>query len=343
MVLVCAWKPNSVGKVRSMTKRTLRFEQLEGRHLLASAPWYNATREFDVNNDGYYAPNDALTVINYLNAFTPAASAVPADASLGTPYGFIDTDPDNIITPNDALSIINAINAGLTAPEAAFLLPQSDVREGEFFVVSATAPFIGKSANLVLQHDGQPVFEYDPLELSADSDIRLVMPDVLLPGYAEDGYKLLLKNAQVSEEFPVTVHEGLRMTIDSDNDSEFFREGDDLVFHVRNGIGKSEVVAELLNGDEIVQRKSFETNEEGAIESKDGHFQIDQHLFIYDREKERLSLSPYARRQVRRRKIHDPQRVAGVDQFPEHPRGRSICHWMPRGSSRNRRLCDSSS
>jgi len=60
---------------------------------------------------------DALAIINYINAFT--ASAVPANAAIGQPFGFLDTSGgengtgDNSIAPSDALEVINAINAGL--------------------------------------------------------------------------------------------------------------------------------------------------------------------------------------------------------------------------------------
>ena len=54
------------------------------------------------------APNDALAVINFINAF--GSGPVPINAIPGVPY--IDANRDGHVAPNDALAIINFINAG---------------------------------------------------------------------------------------------------------------------------------------------------------------------------------------------------------------------------------------
>jgi ELWxxDGT repeat protein len=72
--------------------------------------WYNTVKPLDVNNDHHVFPNDALAIINYINAF--GHGDVPANAQIGQPWGFIDTDHDNHINPTDALKVINVINAG---------------------------------------------------------------------------------------------------------------------------------------------------------------------------------------------------------------------------------------
>jgi hypothetical protein len=84
-------------------------------------PWHNELTALDVTGngakpDGHIAPNDALAIINYINAF--GSGAVPAGAAIGAPFGFIDTTgaggvADNFVAPNDALAVINMINAGL--------------------------------------------------------------------------------------------------------------------------------------------------------------------------------------------------------------------------------------
>jgi hypothetical protein len=85
-------------------------------------PWHNVMNRLDVTSsegspDGHVVAGDALAIINYINAFT--ASAVPAIAGIGKPFGFLDTDGgengtgDNFVAPNDALAVINFINAGL--------------------------------------------------------------------------------------------------------------------------------------------------------------------------------------------------------------------------------------
>jgi enoyl-CoA hydratase/carnithine racemase len=79
-------------------------------------PWHN-----DVNPLGVVpcppgeqavcliAPNAPLAAINFINAY--GSSAVPANAAIGQPFGFIDTTDDNSIAPDDVLALINAINA----------------------------------------------------------------------------------------------------------------------------------------------------------------------------------------------------------------------------------------
>jgi hypothetical protein len=85
-------------------------------------PWHNFAKPLDVNGgpnnapDGHIAANDALAIINYINGF--GAGAVPDNAIIGEPFGFLDTaggengGGDNSVAPNDALAVINAINAG---------------------------------------------------------------------------------------------------------------------------------------------------------------------------------------------------------------------------------------
>jgi ELWxxDGT repeat protein len=70
-------------------------------------PWHNAINRLDVNGDTHIFPNDALLVINFINAFgTPK---VPADAGPDPPYR--DVSGDGWIAPNDALAVINHIIA----------------------------------------------------------------------------------------------------------------------------------------------------------------------------------------------------------------------------------------
>jgi len=71
-------------------------------------PRHNSRNPLDVTGDGHVAPNDALAVINRINAF---GSGPPPPNPNNLP-DFYDTSGDNFIGPNDALRGINAINAG---------------------------------------------------------------------------------------------------------------------------------------------------------------------------------------------------------------------------------------
>lgn len=74
-------------------------------------PWYNAARPLDATDDSHVVAQDALVIINYLNAF--GSLPVQLNAAIGQPFGFLDTDHDNQVAPADALTVINAVNAGL--------------------------------------------------------------------------------------------------------------------------------------------------------------------------------------------------------------------------------------
>jgi len=73
----------------------------------------NTRNPLDVNDDTHVNPNDALAVINQINAFGsgPVAPGTPP----GVPY--LDVTGDDFIAPNDALAVINHINAFGSSPE----------------------------------------------------------------------------------------------------------------------------------------------------------------------------------------------------------------------------------
>ena len=85
-------------------------------------PWHNDAKALDVTNDAHVVASDALQIINYINGYGPGA--VPANAVIGFPFGFLDTNQDNFIAPNDVLDVINAINQGLGG-EGEAAAPQS--------------------------------------------------------------------------------------------------------------------------------------------------------------------------------------------------------------------------
>jgi hypothetical protein len=83
--------------------------------------WSNDLNQLDVNGDGVTAPNDAVAIVNYLNAGLPTAISPTAD--IGGPLGFLDTDHDDNISPNDVLQVINFINAGGQSGPAGSVIP----------------------------------------------------------------------------------------------------------------------------------------------------------------------------------------------------------------------------
>lgn len=93
-------------------RRTVQFEQLELRQLLASdcgLLLHHAELPEDVNFDQIVTPLDALTVINYLNS--SAERSVCRMGGEGESHKLLDVSGDDWISPLDALLVINHLNA----------------------------------------------------------------------------------------------------------------------------------------------------------------------------------------------------------------------------------------
>jgi hypothetical protein len=76
-------------------------------------PWHNRTLLQDVDNDGHVAPNDALRIIDLLNA--DGAGPLPWRRKAEALPPFYDVDADNYLAPGDALAVIDYINLRLAA------------------------------------------------------------------------------------------------------------------------------------------------------------------------------------------------------------------------------------
>ncbi len=100
---------------RQARSRVLSSEQLETRRLLTS-DWHNACNAFDVSDDGYVTPIDALLPINRLNM--EGAGQLPAPAPPDSP--FLDTNDNGTLEPLDALLVINVLNGFSSDPAFSF-------------------------------------------------------------------------------------------------------------------------------------------------------------------------------------------------------------------------------
>ncbi|HND55826.1 MAG TPA: hypothetical protein PLV92_25595, partial [Pirellulaceae bacterium] len=92
------------------------------RREVAPAPGMNSADQFDVDGDGFVAPNDALRILNLLNSPGGTQSIVDGQIRLadGTPvplgrvadgrHGFVDVDGDGYVAPSDVLLVINELN-----------------------------------------------------------------------------------------------------------------------------------------------------------------------------------------------------------------------------------------
>jgi hypothetical protein len=75
--------------------------------------WQNPIQPTDVNGDGYVTPQDALVLINYINAHS-GNSSLPND--LPSPY--YDVDGNGLITAADVLVVINRLNQATASPSS---------------------------------------------------------------------------------------------------------------------------------------------------------------------------------------------------------------------------------
>jgi hypothetical protein len=75
--------------------------------------WTNPADEHDVNGDSDVAPNDALIIINQLNAAGshPLPQSVVRQVSANDGTYFVDVNGDGRLSPIDALRVINRLNA----------------------------------------------------------------------------------------------------------------------------------------------------------------------------------------------------------------------------------------
>ncbi|MBW8883856.1 MAG: tandem-95 repeat protein, partial [Planctomycetia bacterium] len=75
-------------------------------------PLHNASNPVDSNNDGFIAANDAVLVINYINAQQVSAEGGSGEATGPIDdHDYVDVNGDNYVSAIDALSIINYLNA----------------------------------------------------------------------------------------------------------------------------------------------------------------------------------------------------------------------------------------
>jgi Dockerin type I domain len=103
--------------------------------------WQNPSNRFDVNNDGFVSPIDALLVINDLNL---RESRTLDQTDIAPPY--IDVDGDGNVAPIDVLQVINAIDqaSGESESNAQVLSASvvvatgSPIPEGEFVPLDQT-------------------------------------------------------------------------------------------------------------------------------------------------------------------------------------------------------------
>jgi len=142
---------------KDQTRRGLMAERLEERSLLAGdltafhSDYWNSTKPTDVNADGMVSPNDALAIINRINAFGSHSLTQGAggEGESGGKMMYVDVNNDGFLSPVDALAVINRLNAeGQAPPLAKYTVqtidaagnPISSISQGQDFYLQ----FIGQ-------------------------------------------------------------------------------------------------------------------------------------------------------------------------------------------------------
>ena len=93
--------------------------------LATDFPWYNGLLANDVNDDGFTAPNDAITGISRLNE--TGATLLSSTRQEGVVAPFLDVNRDGHHAPIDILLVVNALNRSSNSAEGEILPPDDDV------------------------------------------------------------------------------------------------------------------------------------------------------------------------------------------------------------------------
>jgi Bacterial cadherin-like domain/Dockerin type I domain/Bacterial Ig domain/Cadherin-like domain len=185
--------------VKDQIRRGLMAERLEDRSLMAAdlssflasghSDYWNVVKPTDVTNDGHVAPNDALEIINRLNA--SGSQQLPqgtgGEGETG-PRMYVDVNNDGFISPGDALAVINQLNG------------EGDTVKRVRYTVQTLAP--GTDTPISTVQAGQ------------DFDVQIVVDDLKNDGnpnrgvfaaYSDLGYDKSLSKVRVAEVQIVTV------------------------------------------------------------------------------------------------------------------------------------------
>ncbi len=192
-------------------RRGLQAERLETRAMMAGdvnlvqgSDYWNPRNPEDVNADGYVAPNDALAVINSLNAMgsvslasTSKVSAAAAGeaASAQTNTLLYDVNNDGFLSPIDALAVINKLNAeGEATPQMQYTV-KAVATGASFGSAALTSVNVGQDYDLVitvkdLRTGGTGVYAgfLDVQFPTATTDVEIQeLQQVAIPDTATDG------------------------------------------------------------------------------------------------------------------------------------------------------------
>jgi hypothetical protein len=135
------------------------------------ALFQNASNPLDVNADGVVAPNDALQVINELNAH----GARPLVGSWSdAPGSYLDVNGDHEVSPLDALLVINELNLAAASSSSVQAVAATAAAPGSGTLISAaSAALEGLQVAETLTVDATALARLDPPVSANDRSVGM--------------------------------------------------------------------------------------------------------------------------------------------------------------------------
>jgi hypothetical protein len=168
---------------------------------------------------------------------------------------FISRLDDGTILSSVTVDIINGEGSAPTftaeiTPDINITTPQT-FREGDTFTITLLDGVDESAVGIQVIGDND-VVEHDFGIFNTDTDgeasITLRMPLVLDQGFSVDGRTISVSHGGYTEDFPVTLNEGIRFGLNDDTPQE----GQTVDAEIRNGIGESQVIFQIVHDDDLV-------------------------------------------------------------------------------------------
>ncbi|MDA1169371.1 MAG: hypothetical protein O3A36_03465 [bacterium] len=164
----------------------------------------------------------------------------------------------------------------ITSVAPTIVLPSMDVltpptfREGDVFTTTVMNGIPGWWAYVQIRGDGNVLLHQFPakrVDVNGNATFALRMPYVLASGRLVDGYTLRVVSGSVATSFPITLHEGQRISLSTDN----LQEGKGLTVGIKRGVGGSQVIIQLTKDNNQVVHEWSNLQTDG---SGNGNFNL---------------------------------------------------------------------
>lgn len=249
--------PNYVMPGQSYEVTGARFEEGQVRFYVVQGEeeWYDG---YD-NSDDHGRVNENVL---FCGDLVPGqAATLEARASNGT-----------TVLASYAINVVSFAPT-IVPPASNFTIP-----EGDNFTFEITEGIAFGTIELALVGDNEQVlWEFQPVELDAYGEGTLIYQ---MPGNVVDqevdGRTLRLSHAGFTEDYLVPVREGLRVSFDDNAHAE----GSTISPDVRNGIGESQIIWQLINQDtgEVEHEWGYETTDGSGVWGDDESLELPQVL-----------------------------------------------------------------